>query len=261
MYAPGSYNAMVSAARFGFQSCIGIPKFTSDGVAVEFHDDGNISSAMTQTDGSAIPAEYDKPISQLTYAQLMQFSIGYSYNAIYADDKILTMEDFLRICAETGMRPIFSIHAGVAPTRAQWQTLKAMTDKYGLTKYLSVKTGSGSVCSDVLATFGNGGLYSIILLYSQSSTDNILDRIATWRTQYGLDTSKTRLDCEFYWERVSNESTGQKAQLDAARNAGYVISIVQPTGTDYTSDDMRTAMNWGATEFTNDRFCSIGLNW
>lgn len=263
LYPPGSYNGIVAAARLGFQSCIGIPKFTADGVPVEFHDDGNISSAMAQTDGSAIPPDDDKRIDQLLYDELMQYSIGSPVDSTYADAKILKMDDFLRICAQTGMRPIFSIHTATAPSVEQWQTLKALTDKYGLTKYLSVKTGAGDVCQRVLSTFGNGGLYSIILLYTAASTDPILTRISSWISERGLDTSLTRLDCEFYEDAIFSDEVGafQQAQLAAARGAGYTISAVLNTGSNQISDDTRALMDLGVTEFTDARMYSLGLNW
>ena len=259
---PGSYNAMVSAAQLGFQSCIEIPKFTSDGVAVCFHNDGGsnskLSSVFTMPDGSAVEELTDNSkISDFTLAKLKSWSIGYTKNAAYADEKILTMDDFLRICAMTGMRPIFSIHP--APTTAQWAQLKALLDKYGLTKQLSVKSGDTTVWKNVIDTFGDGNIFSIINIVGQSSTYNIVDKITAGRTSSGAAT--TRIDTEFFYEGLTSATYGeaQLAMLEAAHNAGYVCSVVLDNDT--TGAEMKEFMELGVTEFTNCRHCSIGLNW
>lgn len=259
---PGSYNAMISAAQLGFQSCIEIPKFTSDNVPVCFHNDGGsnskLSDVFTMPDGSAVSELTDSStISDFTLAKLKEWSIGYSKNAAYADEKILTMDDFLRICAMTGMRPIFSIHP--APSVSQWAQLKALTDKYGLTKQLSVKTGDTAVWKNVIDTFGDGNIFSIINIVGASTTYDILSKISTGRTTSGAAT--TRIDAEFFYEGLTSSTygTAQLAMLAAAHNAGYVCSVVLDNGT--KGAEIKEFMDLGVTEFTNARHCSIGLNW
>ena len=260
IYPGGSYNSVVSAAKLGFESCIVIPKFTSDGVAVSFHDDDKISGQMTQMDGSPIPEEYDLPISQLTYSQLMQWSIGYSKRTAFADAKILKIEDFFRICAETGMRPVFSVHPAL--TSAQWAEIKAMADKYKLTKYLSIKSADYvNTWKPVIDIFGNGGFYSLILLYGTTATYDILDHIADGVSYSGLDLTKTRLDCEFFDQSLKDATIGstQTEQLEAAIDAGYICSVV--LGAQTTGAEMKAYMDKGVSEFTNGHHCSMGLNW
>lgn len=259
---PGAYNAYVAASELGFQSCIEIPKFTSDGVAVCFHNDGGSSSKLsnvfTMPDGSAVSALTDSSkISDFTYAELMQWSIGYVKNPIFADAKISTMDDFLRICAETGMRPIFSIHPN--PTAAQWAQLKTLLDKYRLTKWLSVKSGDTAVWKNVIDTFGDGNIYSIINIVGTTSTYNILTKIANGRSSSGAVT--TRIDVEFFDEGLKSATYGsaQHEMLAAAVDAGYVASVVLDNGT--TGNEMKGYMNLGVSEFTNCRHASIGLNW
>ena len=259
---PGSYNAYVTAAELGFQSCVEIPKFTSDGVAVCFHNDGGASSKLsdvfTMPDGTAVPdLEDSSTISDFTYAELMEWSIGYSKNSIYADAKISTMDDFLRICAETGMRPIFSIHP--APSAAQWASLKELLDKYHLTHLLSVKTGDTSVWKDVIDTFGDGNIYSIINIVGASTTYDIISKINTGRTTSGAAT--TRIDVEFFDEGLKSASYGetQHQMLADAVDAGYVASVVLDNLT--TGNQIKGYMNLGVSEFTNCRHSSIGLNW
>lgn len=261
MYPDGSYNAYVAAAELGFQSCIAIPKFTSDGVPVEFHDDNTISGQMTQMDGTPIPSQYDVSIGQLTYSQLMQWSIGYSKNPVFASAKILKLADLFRICAETGMRPVFSIHSADAPTPSEWLTLKGMLDKYRLIPQMSVKTGDVATWTKVINAFGNGTFHSLIWLYSSTSTYDVLQRIAENVQTAGVDVTKTKIDVEFFQSSLESSTYGatQTAQLQAAVAAGYTVSVVLD-GTS-TSDTLRTYMDMGVSEFTNKRHTSIGLNW
>ena len=263
LFPPGSYNAYVAASELGFQSCIEIPKFTSDGVAVCFHNDGGegstLSSVFTMPDGSAVSvlADASKTISDFTYAELMEWSIGYSKNSIFADAKISTMDDFLRICAETGMRPIFSIHP--APTLAQWSQLKVLLDKYKLTKWLSVKSGDTGVWKNVIDTFGDGNIYSIINIVGSSSTYDILSKITNGRTYSGAAT--TRIDVEFLDVGLKSATYGeaQHQMLEDAIEAGYVASVALSNET--TGKEIKDYMNTGVTEFTCQRHTSIGLNW
>ena len=260
LYPDGSYNAIVAAAEMGHQSCVVIPKFTSDNVAVEFHDDSSISGQMTQMDGSPIPEQYDVGIGQLTYDQLMQWSIGYKTDPIYADQKILLMDDFFQICARTGMRPVFSIHSADAPTDSEWQTLGAMLAKYKLTRYLSVKAGyNQGVWKKVVDYVGDP--FSLIYLYGTTAEYDIVAAVQAEITASGVDTAKTRIDCEFFEDSLEGQTRGelQTAQLQAAVAAGYTVSVV--LNADATSDTLRKYMNMGVTEFTNKRHTSIGLNW
>lgn len=259
LFPGGSYDAVVAAAKLGFQSCIVIPKITADGVPICFHDDNSISGQMTQENGDPIPSEYNIPIQQLTYDQLMQWSIGYSKNPVYAGAKILKMDDFLYICAKTGMRPIFSVHP--SQSEENWGVFKGLLDKYGLTKRFSVKSGDyQNTWKPVIDVFGDGNIYSIINLYGTSADYNIINWINTGKTVAGI--TSTRVDAEFFLQTLEAGTTlaaTQLSQLQAAINSGIKCSCVLEANTN--SNVMKKYIDMGVTEFTNGRHCSIGLNW
>lgn len=252
-----TFNAVVAAAEMGFKSCIMIPKFTSDGVAVCFHNDGGSSSPLnaylTMPDGSAVPELEDtsKKISDFTYAELMQWSMGAVKAQAYADEKILTMDDFLMICAETGMRPIYSIHPTL--TADQWAALKVLLDKYNLASKLSVKDGDSITWTRVVNAFGDGGIYSIISL-SSSAIDQVT-KINNWKTAQGI--TKTRVDAE--WMSFDPNNATYVTRTQEAKAAGIVVSAV--LSNEDTGDYIKACMSNGITEFTNCRHCSMGLNW
>ena len=261
---PGdSYDGIVAAGKCGFKYCITIPKFTSDGVAVCFHNDGVASSPLSEQlsleDGSAIPGMTDtSKISDYTYAELMQWSIGATRNPAYAGCKILKLDDFFGICSKFGMHPVLSIHP--APTVAQWEQIKAMTDKWGLTPYLSVKSGNyQDVWQRVVSVFGDGKIERIISLYSTSSTYDILDWISTGKQTAGI--TETPVTAEFFDASLSGETYGaiQKAQLEAAVAAGIHTSVVLQSNTNTAK--MHDYIDMGVTEFTNGRFFNCGLLW
>lgn len=261
---PGdSYDGIVAAGKCGFKYCITIPKFTSDGVGVCFHNDGVASSPLSEQlsleDGSAIPGMTDaSKISDYTYAELMQWSIGATKNPVYAGCKILKLDDFFGICSKFGMHPVLSIHP--APTVAQWEQIKAMTDKWGLTPYLSVKSGNyQDVWQRVVSVFGDGAIERIISLYSTSSTYDIINWINTGKSTAGINI--TPVTAEFFDASLSGETYGavQKAQLEAAVAAGIHTSVVLQSNTNTAK--MHDYIDMGVTEFTNGRFFNCGLLW
>ena len=219
-----TFNSVVAAAEMGFKSCIVIPKFTSDGVAVCFHNDGGenspLNAYLTEPDGSAVPELVDTSVTigDFTYDELMQWSMGYVKNSVYADEKILKMDDFLRVCAETGMRPIFSIHPTLSAD--QWSALKVLLDKYNLSGKLSVKDGDTITWTRVINAFGDGGVYSIISL-SSTAIDQV-SKINTWKTTAGV--TKTRVDAE--WMNFDPTDATYLARTQEAKAAGLVVSAV-----------------------------------
>lgn len=268
LYPHGSYRSIVAAADLGFNSCIVIPKFTSDNTPVCFHDDSNIGGDFKNEDGTAISSLTSaSKISDFTYNQLMQWSIGYTNSRnIYPEQKILLMDDFLRICAKTGMRPVFSIHP--APTLEQWGILKDLLDKYNLTKYCSVKSGNyisssnnnPSVWKNVITTFGDENIYSIIFLLGKGTTyqTNMATLIANGRQDSGA--VNTKISVEFYDSDISSNARSQE-MMQEAMDAGYEVSIILENNA--STDKMEHYLDIGVTKFAilKNGFCSNGLNW
>lgn len=252
-----TYNSVLAAAEMGFKSCIVIPKFTSDGVAVCFHNDGGASSPLKaylkNPDGSEVEELQDTSvkISDFTYAELMQWSMGVVKANAYADEKILKMDDFLAICAKTGMRPIFSIHPTL--TADQWSALKVLVDKYGLANQLSVKDGDTITWTRVINAFGDGNVYSIICL--SSTAIDAVSKISSWRTS--ASAPNTRVDVE--WMHFDPTDNTYVTRTQEALAAGHIVSAVLDQ--DNTGNYIKACIENGITEFTNERHCSMGLNW
>ena len=104
---------MQLTAEAGFTSCITIPKFTKDGIGVCMHDDETVINELSFDDGTQAESgsRFDKPVSEYTYDELMQFSASWRKRSdIFSGIRIPTMDEYFRVCSMTGMQPIFSVH-------------------------------------------------------------------------------------------------------------------------------------------------------
>jgi hypothetical protein len=227
-------------AMLGFPSCITIPKRTSDGVWVCFHDEV-IGSQLVDANGNS-PGSVG--IWDLTFAQLQT----YTYKEDYAGNKaqVPTLEEFFLICARTGMRPMLSVHP--TPTASEYQEIKDLAIRCGVLKQLELKplvTGEGVA----FATFGNE-ISAYILQANTISASSAISRL----NALGADTTKVRVGAEFFGDSAGLTEQGV-ADIVAA---GYVVSIYAP---DFSADQYKYWMSKGVTEFTDDGNSSYGLNW
>ena len=227
-------------AMLGFPSCITIPKRTSDGVWVCFHDEV-IGSQLVDANGNS-PGSVG--IWDLTFAQLQT----YTYKEDYAGNKaqVPTLEEFFLICARTGMRPMLSVHP--TPTASEYQEIKDLAIRCGVLKQLELKplvTGEGVA----FATFGNE-ISAYILQANTISASTAISRL----NALGADTTKVRVGAEFFGDSAGLTEQGVADIVDA----GYVVSIYSK---DFSADQYKYWMSKGVTEFTDDGNSSYGLNW
>lgn len=82
--------------------------FTSDGVAVLLHD-GTIDRTSDGTGN----------ISEMTYAEALQYDFGSWKSSAYAGTKIPTFEEFIRLCKNVGLHPYIELKSNGAYTEAQ----------------------------------------------------------------------------------------------------------------------------------------------
>jgi len=235
------------AARLGFSACITIPKRTSDGVWVCFHDDDMIGRYARNDDGSSLtePA-YSTPISGFTYAQLMQYQFG-MYNAytryMYKGERIVTLAEFFEICAKTGMHPMLSCHPEYSSS--EWAEILDLARRYNVLHTLNLKAAPGSLLTPAYEIVGTEiESYTVDVSTDYDATEDVLG--------LGFDTTKVRVGIEYQYEYINS------TRIANALNAGLFVACFNvPNDTRINESLIRQ----GVTEFTEDYNCSVGLNW
>lgn len=236
-------------AEVGFTSCITIPKFTKDGVAICLHDDRTVIKELRHDDGTMPEAggKYDRPASELTYAELCELNAWNRRSDVFIGTRPPTMEEFFKICSSTGMQPIFSVHPAL--TREQWQYVRKLLIKYRLLEHFWVKNGDVDVHKLCLEVFGNE-IAGHILLYG--AHDNIPP--AELIRKIGYDLTRDNVVIE-YFDHIATEE-----KIKDALDAGCKVSIAAMLG-GISGIRMQDYIDLGVTEFTLDHHCSMGLSW
>lgn len=246
-FPANTLTAFEGAARMGYKYCITIPKVTSDGVYVCLHDDDSIQATARNNDGSQIATEYqNRPVSDFTYQQLLQFDFGISRGLDFAGQRIPLLADFFKICARTGMHPMLSVHPNLS---GHWDNIKAMAKKYGVLDKLNIK-------SDVVSlAYPMAVLGSDIESYTtdQSTATDITSDFETLLTTNNIDRTKVRCIMEFKYSIISD------ALIEAALTAGFAVGVFNYTSNDVPS--IKQLIEKGVTEFADDYIASVGLNW
>ena len=117
-------------------------QFTKDGVAVLLHDD----TIDRTSDGSGY-------LSQMTYAELLQYDFSYDDNdtvndfSAYRGEKIPTFADFIALCKELELHPYIEIKGTMTESEAQ-QLIKIVDDA-GMTDKVSWLGFSGDALSKI----------------------------------------------------------------------------------------------------------------
>ena len=251
------------AGEMGYRSCITIPKFTSDGVCVCFHDDSTIRQLLRYPDGSRIEegSEDDKPISGFTYNELMRFDAGIKKNKIFAAEKVPTLEQFFSVCSQYGMAPVLSIHSGLDwwgdKGIARFACIRELAEKAGVLDQLRIKTGSYEVQRAARIVFDHD-IAGYILLQGQSS---VWDPLYVAKESGFVAFDATSMDESDYFvvmEYFYAAATDEKIRL--ALDEGFPVSIAT-TGNGISGPELERLINMGITEFSIDHHCSMGLNW
>lgn len=234
------------AAKLGFPYCITVPKVTSDGVYVCLHDDTSIQATARNPDGSEIAAQYqDRPISNFTYSDLLQFDFGIVRGLPFAGTKIPLLEDFFKICAKTGMRPMLSVHPRL---NGHWENIKTMAERYGLLDKLNIKAGLSYIETPMTTLGDDIESYTLDVNDNTDRTQDVLSLI----TSYGINTSKCRMGIE-YMTTVPNDTW-----IANALSNDLFVGFAAISG-DLT--DMYNLIEKGVTEFTCNNHASAGLAW
>ena len=228
------------AAACGFPSCIVVPKVTKDGVFVCIHDD---TINRTARDRNGDPPKEEMAVADMTYRELLEWDFGMWHHPIYRGTRIPRLEEFFDLCAKTGMRPFFSEHPAL--TNDQWLAVKDMLKRRDLLHLFSVKSDELPMLEDAYAVLGDEiEGYTWYTFADRRVSELQATRIASAK-------------CRVVVERRFGDYTPELAK--ETLDAGYTASAwwVDPRD----ADDVKRVIAYGVTEFTEDRHCSMGLDW
>ncbi len=241
---------MQLTAEAGFTSCITIPKFTKDGLGVCMHDDETIIKELSFDDGKRAQegSPFDKPISEFTYDELMQFSVSWRKRSdIFAGIRVPTMDEYFRICSMTGMQPIFSVHPEL--TKEQWIYVRRLLEKYRLLEHFWVKSESvrtQRICNEVFGTDIAGRILIQPSVESWGPTEKV--------REMELDPKKNNVVIEFFGHVLTEK------KIVTAKNEGFPVSVAAMRG-GVSGPQMQRLIDLGVSEFTLDHHMSMGLSW
>lgn len=250
-YAPSNtQGAFVMAAKLGFPQIVTMPKKTSDGVWVCFHDDSNIGNTLSNEDGSNLDSvTATKAISDITIAELMTYVIRRGNSGKYAPPyKVPTIEEFFNICKKTGVMPMFSIHP--LWSTSECENMKAFAKKHNVLNKLTLKMPIAESYFDYFST-----LYYVfgedVKSYALNCSDNS-EAIMTRVKEMGI---KVPVTIEIMSDKISEDI------VKSIVNNGFRASVAPAANHTITGEMMKNWIKWGVTEFTEDHNCSFGLNW
>lgn len=256
-------------AQLGATHCVQLPKRTSDGVWVCYHDDTFYESTtfLRNADGTAISdSQYNGlAFSQIPSSYLYGLDWGVSINAAFAGTKPQTIPDFFAACAKSGVHPMLSFHPASQSTATNFAEIRALAEKYGVLRYLGIKIPAVSnAVADLETAFGVFG-YDI-----ESYTANVVanGNVASVISAFdALDIDKSKVECVI--EQFAGSSTLTSETISAVISSGYRAGVAEAshtrasgtTGSDLNYVDYDYYTSLGVTSFTSRSFASYGLNW
>lgn len=234
--------SFIAAYMSGYDAIICNPKLTADGVWVCCHDT-TINRTARNTDGTSISSTVT--ISETNYNDLLQYDFGIAYDSEFAGTTIPKLEDFLELCAVTGIRPIFSMHQS-----SGFETLVPLVKKYGQLEKLVLKIGADlTVINAYYQAFGNIHMYDVVI---NDPSEDLSDAITAIQ---------------------QSDSYGANCLMMIDVPVTYITQTVAETITDanlicgiydlqYTLfKKYKECLEFGVTQFTDDRYPVVGLKW
>ena len=232
-----------------------VPKRTTDGVWVCYHDDvfGETPDVQVIGDPSApVPAV---SIQECSFAETQKLEYR-TVNSFDEHDKIPTLELFLQYCVKTGVHPVFSIHPSLNKT--QWQEIRALVEKYNLLSHLNIKGGY----------FGNWYVDVVYFVFGNDIESFILDVNMVQPTQEQIsylaskdwDLSKVSVGFE-YMTFDGSYFTDDVLSLMRQKGLVHGVSIISSDAFPREAEFIKQLIAKGCYELTADYFYSNGLNW
>lgn len=231
----------VAAYQSGYDAIICNPKLTADGVWVCCHDE-TINRTARNADGSSISSTIT--IANTNYNDLLQYDFGIAYNTAFAGTKIPKLEDFLKLCAITGVRPIFSMHQTEG-----FSTLYPLVKQYGQMNKLVLKVAaSDGVLESFYSLFGDIYMYDVVINNPEGILTSLIARIKTTQA-YAKCRTMIDVPATYITQAVTEEITGENILCG-------VYDLQQTLFANY-----KKFVDWGVTQFTDDRYPVVGLKW
>ena len=239
--------AFTMASKLGYKYCITIPKVTSDGVYVCLHDDTGIQATARNDDGTTIDAQYqDIPISNFTYAQLLQFDFGIKNGMPFKGSRIPLLSDYFKICATSGMHPMLSIHPDLS---GHWGNIKAMAKKYGVLDKLNIKASPDNMEAPMSVLLDEIESYTM----DRSAGVSVVDAFNTLLARYNIQKARKVIE---YAENVLTDEL-----INDVLSNGFRLGVYNITDASTSYAKQKILIEKGVTEFTENFNCCVGLNW
>lgn len=253
--------------HIGNYGAIAMPKRTTDGVWVCYHDDefGDSPNVQVKGDPSApLPAT---SIQECTYAETQ--TLEYVQDNVYGDhDTIPTLAEFFAKCAQMGVHPCLSCHPthiseaeGSTWKFADWAEVRTLAEKYKVLDKLTIKSSWGhDAAANFYAIFGDdieGAIFDINASsgYTDAQIEGFIDDLAS----IGWDTDNVKVG----FELVMNDAYFSDDVI-AYLEANNMVHGVAPGRTSdiyFEAKFLKELIEKGCYEITADYFYSNGLNW
>ncbi|MBR8674087.1 BppU family phage baseplate upper protein [Lactococcus lactis subsp. lactis] len=140
-YPENSIEGVINAKSKGYDNVRVSLRFTSDNVPVLIHD-ASINQIARNSDGSVINTTIN--ISDITLEQANTYDWGIFYGAKFAGIKLATLEEFMRVSAYKGIKPILEIKVDTM-TSNQVTTISNLILKYGLSNVTTISNTANGI--------------------------------------------------------------------------------------------------------------------
>ena len=99
---------------------------------------GELAKLMTMSYNERAAHIIGKFLTDYTYEELLKLNAWRTRGEVFRGMRVPTMEDFFRICSNTGMQPTFSVHPPLS--RDEWLYVRKLLIKYRLLEHFRVKS-------------------------------------------------------------------------------------------------------------------------
>lgn len=242
-------------SHVGNYGAIVVPKRTTDGVWVCYHDDafGNKPKVRVIGDPSAaLPAA---SVQACSYNQVLTLEY-IDENSFGFHDRIPKLETFLEYCVKTGVHPVFSIHPNW--TVEQWLELKALVEKYNLLDKLNIKGGYNAQYIDKIYKLFGSEIESFVMDLALE-TQPTYEQINTLASK-GWDMTKIKVGYE-YMSNAGGYFSDENLELMRQKGLVHGLYIHATDSYHLNAEFIRECIQKGCYELCADYFFSNGLNW
>lgn len=243
--------------RIGNYGAIVIPKRTTDGRWVCYHDD-SFSSNQLQVIGNPSAALPAASMQACTFDQTQ--TLEYKTTNFYGDhDTIPTLEEFFAKCAQMGVHPALSCHpissVSTGWTVDKWGEVKTLAKKYRVLDKLTIKCSYNiEAIRNFYNIFGDD-IESYIADVSSNPTQETIEELAN----VGWNLNKVKVGFEI----LATTAYFSDATIALFDENNLIHGIAPGASGDFyrNAKNLKDIVEKGCYEITADQFYSNGLNW